>query len=131
MEQDLFLQGRVFGGAGQDVGEEVSGRDRRGPSYKPVGHVGSLEWSAAPDTGAHALTPRASPNSDTGPPGCLEGNGRSTNLQWGVTTPRPYRLASPIHPSAQRPQGQLRLPTDLWEWQDFYDDCLLPGSWRG
>lgn len=87
MEQDLFLQGRVFGGAGQDVGEEVSGRDRRGPSYKPVGHVGSLEWSSAPDTGAHALTPRASPNSDTGPPGCLEGNGRSTESSVGCDNP--------------------------------------------
>lgn len=33
------------------VGEEVSGRVKRGPNSKPVGHVGNSEWTSVPDTG--------------------------------------------------------------------------------
>lgn len=42
------------------VGEEVSGRGKRGPSSKLVGHVASIEWTSVLDIGTQALISRAS-----------------------------------------------------------------------
>lgn len=45
----MFLQVRVFGGV-LAMSESLTGRDRRGSTYKPVSPVGSLDQSTSPDT---------------------------------------------------------------------------------
>lgn len=82
---------RRFFGAGYSS-KEVSGRDRREPSYKPLilrilNGAQSSHWSPGSEPRA-SLTPERSP-------GCrgLEGNGRATESQWVVTTLMSYGLA--------------------------------------